>query len=67
MATVKRVFNLRVQDTGHMLELMEKLGTFDMDLEAESRLGLVRIVAHGTNEEIKKLELKIRKLAAQKC
>jgi hypothetical protein len=67
MATGKRVFNLRVQDTGQMLDLMKKLGTFDTDLEAESRPGLVRIVAHGTNEEIKKLELKIKKLVAQKC
>ena len=60
MAKIKRVFNLRVRDTDQMLDLMKKLGTFDMDLEAESRPGSVRVVAHGTGENIRRLELKIR-------
>jgi hypothetical protein len=63
---VKRVFNFRVQSTEEMLELMKKLGTFEIDLEAESRPGLVRVVAHGPEEKIKKLQLKIRELTAQK-
>lgn len=66
MATAKRVFNLRTQDTREMLDLMEKLGKLNIDLEAESRPGLVRIVAHGTDEEIKKFGLEIKKITAQK-
>jgi hypothetical protein len=67
MAAKKQVFNLRTRNTEEMLDLMEKLGKFNIDLEAESRPGLVRIVAHGTDEEIKKFELEIRKITAQKC
>jgi hypothetical protein len=66
MAKIKRVFNLRVRDTAQMLDLMKKLGTFDMDLEAESRPGSVRIVAHGRGEDIRRLELKIREIITPK-
>jgi len=66
MAKIKRVFNLRVRDTARMLDLMKKLGTFDMELEAESRPGSVRIVAHGTGEDIRRLELKIREIVTLK-
>lgn len=67
MAKAKRTFNVRVKDTAQMLDLMKKLSTFNIELDAESRPGLVRIVSHGTSEEIKKLELKIRELIAPKC
>lgn len=66
MAKKKRIFNVRVHSTSHMLELMKELGTLDIELEAESRLGVVRIVAHGTDEEIKALGLKIRGLASSR-
>ncbi len=58
---------MRVKDTNQMLDLMKKLGTFNMELEAESRPGLVRIVVHGTKEETRNLELKIRELIGSKC
>lgn len=66
MAKIKRVFNLRVRDTAQMLDLMKKLGTFDIDLEAESRPGSVRISAHGTGEDIRRLGLKIREIITLK-
>ena len=67
MAKTKRTLNVRVKNTPQMLDLMKKLGTLDIDLEAESKPGLVRIVAHGTKEEIRNLELKIRELIGSKC
>jgi len=66
MAKIKRIFNLRVRDTAQMLDLMKKLGTFDMELEAESKPGSVRIVAHGMGEDIRRLELKIREIITPK-
>jgi hypothetical protein len=66
MARIKRVFNLRVRDTSQMLDLMKKLGTFNMDLEAESRPESVRIVAHGTGEDIRRMEVKIREIITLK-
>ncbi len=66
MAKIKKTLNVRVNDTVQMIELMEKLGTIDMELEAESRPRLVRIVAHGTKEEIRNLELKIKEITESK-
>lgn len=60
MAKIKRTLNVRVKNTAQMLSLMKKLGTLNVDLEAESRPGLVRIVVHGTKDEIRELELKVR-------
>ena len=51
---------MRVKDTAQTLSLLERLGTLSVDLEAESRAGLVRIVVHGTKEEIRELEQKVR-------
>ena len=52
--------NVPVKDTAQMLDLMKRLGTLDTDLEAESRLGLVRVVLHGTPADFRELELKIK-------
>ncbi len=60
MAKVKRTFNVRVGGTAQMLRLMEKLATLDLDIEAESRPRLVRIVAHGTKEEIRGVGSKLK-------
>ncbi len=60
MAKIKRTFNVRVGGTDKMLGLMEKLTTLDVEVEAEARPRLVRIVAHGTKEEIQALESKLK-------
>jgi len=60
MAKIRRVVKVPVKDTDQMLNLMEKLGTLNADLEAESRSGLVRIVLHGSDAEVQNLELKIK-------
>lgn len=60
MTELKRVFNVRAKDTAQIIDLMRKLGTLNMELEAESKPGLVRIVVHGTKEEIREFELKVK-------
>ena len=65
-ARKKRTFNVRVNDTEQMLDLMKKLGETDLEMEAESRPGSVRIVAHGTDEELSGLELKIKGFVGSK-
>lgn len=65
MVKTKRVLNLRVKDTDQMLALMKKLSTFDLELEAESKPGMVRVVAHGEDEEIKRLKLKLKELVSK--
>ncbi|HDI13061.1 MAG: hypothetical protein DRN83_01380 [Hadesarchaea archaeon] len=65
MTITKRVLNLKVMDDAHMIDLMKELSTFKLDLEAESKHGSVKVVAHGDAEEIKKLELKMKKLLFQ--
>ncbi|MDI6643047.1 MAG: hypothetical protein QMD95_03235 [Candidatus Hodarchaeaceae archaeon] len=60
MAKIKRTFNVRVGDTAQMLSLMKKLATLNVDIEAESRPRLVKIVAHGTKEEIRELGSKLK-------
>jgi hypothetical protein len=66
MPKTKRIFNLKVRGTGEMLDLMKNLTRVRVDLEAESRPGSVRVVAHGTDEEIRKLELLIREFSIRK-
>lgn len=62
MQKLKRTLNVRVKDKVQMIELMKKLGEFDMDLIAESRLGLVKIVVNAPKEEVRELERKIGEL-----
>ncbi|HID60824.1 MAG TPA: hypothetical protein EYP46_03060 [Hadesarchaea archaeon] len=66
MVRTKRALNLRVKNTDQMLTLMKKLVTFDLELEAESKPGLVKVAAHGEDEEIKHLESKMKELVS-KC
>lgn len=60
MTRTKRVLNVPVKDTAQMLDLMKRLGTLAADLEAVSRPGVVKIVLHGTSDEIKELKQKIK-------
>lgn len=66
MTELKRIFNVRVRDTAQLIDLMKKLGTLNVGLEAESRPGLVRIVVHGTEEEIRGFELKIKEFMSSR-
>lgn len=66
MARIKLVMNVPVRDTGQMLDLMKKLGTLEIDLEAESRPGLVRLVLHGSQTEVQALELEVKEFIKAK-
>ncbi len=66
MGMAKRIINVPVKDTDKMLYLMERLSTLNLDLEAESRPGFVRIVAHGGKDEIRSIELKIKEFMKAK-
>ncbi len=58
----KRKITLKVESTERMVELMEKLETLDLDLEAEARPGEITIDLHGTKEGIRKSFSKLHKL-----
>jgi hypothetical protein len=60
----KRKVILKVENSTSMVNLMEKLGQLDVDLEADARPGSVAVTMHGTEEKIKSVVVKLRELEA---
>ena len=59
---MKKRLNLRVQNTQKMLEILEKLGTIDANIDAEGRLGSVSLTVYGSKEEIRRTLEKLQEL-----
>jgi len=60
---MKKKVNLKVQNTQKMLEILEKLGTLNANLDAEGRLGSVSLTVYGNSKkEIRKTLEKLQGL-----
>jgi len=59
---MKKRLNLKVQSTSQMLEILEKLGTLNADLDAEGRPGTISLTLYGSKEEIRRTLEKLREL-----
>jgi hypothetical protein len=58
----KRKIKLKAGGAGRLVEIMERLGELDIDLEAEGRPGAITVVLHGSKEEIRQSIAKLREL-----
>lgn len=62
----KRKITIEARGASRLIEIMEKLGELDIDLEAEAKPGSVTVVMHGSKEEIRKSMKKLRSLIGGK-
>jgi hypothetical protein len=58
----KRKITLKAENVGRMVEILEKLGELDIDLDAEGRPGTITVVVQGSKEQVRQSIAKIRKL-----
>lgn len=60
---MKRKIRIKLQGTVSVVRLMAALGELGADIDAESVGGAIDIRIHGSKEEIKSVERKIREIA----
>lgn len=65
MAKSERVLNFRIENTEHLIRIVEGLTKIDADLEADSGPHSIKITVHEPREKIKNTCKKIRSLVEE--
>lgn len=65
MAKSKRVLSFHIDDSEHLIEIMEGLSNLNVNLEADSTPSSVKITIYGSREKVKNTSKKIRSLVEE--